>query len=450
MRRWVPILLGAVAAVGIPPLFISEPIYARIISVAAVCLILWLTEVTPPFVPTLLLWALVPLTLTPLDPRFDLARVLGWAADPVLALFFGGFSLGVAAERFGVDRLMIRSAFRASGDSFFRLLLLVIFITAFLSMWLSNIAAAALMLACLRPAFDGLDGDNILRRCLLIGVALGADLGGMATPIGTGPNAVAIAALSRDLHVSFLDWMTFAFPLTIGMLLFSFGLLWIRVRRKLPGQDSRPNFDSIRPPDDISVEQASGRRVFLAIMVATIALWLSEPLHNVSASIVSIGAVCALFLTRTLERDSIKRIDWSTLILISGGITLGKLFEDSGIIAAGSAAIPFDSYSPTVALFIICLFTAFLAAIMSNTASVIMLIPIALALVPSPSTAVLVAVSASFGIPFIISTPPNAMAYGEGGLRTGDIFWPGIIIMILGCLIVSTTGPTILRFAGIP
>ena len=78
-----------------------------------------------------------------------------------------------------------------------------------------------------------------------------------------------------------------------------------------------------------------------------------------------------------------------------------------------------------------------------------MLIPIATALIPEPSTAILVAISASFGIPFNISTPPNAMAYGEGGLRSGDLFWPGIVIMIVGCVLVSATGPTVLRIVGI-
>lgn len=449
MRRWLVISLGVLVAVILPQLLVESQLYARIISIASLCLILWLTEATPPFVPSLVLWALIPLTLGTLDERMRLPTVLVWAADPVLALFFGGFALGVAAKRYGLDKDMIEYALVISGDSYKKLLLFVILITAFLSMWLSNIAAAALMLACLRPAFNGMDEDNLLRRVLLIGVALGADLGGMATPIGTGPNAVAIASLAGSNPISFIGWMLFAFPLTIGMLLLSYLLLLWRVGNNDSGWGINAKFEttSRKRVDDQAF--ARGRSVLLVIMVGTIGLWLSEPLHGISAAIISICASAALFLTRILDKESLKSIDWSTLILISGGITLGKLFESSGIILAFSRSVPFETFDPTFGLFLICIFTAVLASLMSNTASVIMLIPLATALIPSPSTAIMVAISASFGIPFIISTPPNAMAFGEGGVRSSDLFWPGIIVMLLGCLIVSITGPAVLKLAGI-
>lgn len=449
-RRWVFVAVGILIAAAIPQFAVENALFARVLSVAAVCLILWLSEATPPFVPSLLLWALIPLALGPLDAKLNFARVMTWAADPVLALFFGGFALGVAAEKFGVDREMIRYAFRVSEASFYRLLLLVILITAFLSMWLSNIAAAALMIACLRPAFNGLADGDLLRRTLLIGVALGADLGGMATPIGTGPNAVAIASLAGSVHVSFIGWMAFAFPLTAGMLLLGFGLLWLRTRGRV-AREATAGFDlgSLEPAATADGERTKGRRIFLTVMAVTAALWLTEPLHGIASAVVAVAASAALFLTGLLSRESLRKIDWSTLLLIAGGITLGKLFEATGIVAAATEAIPFGSYSPTAALFIVCLSAAFFASIMSNTASVIMLIPIATALIPGPSTAILVAISASFGIPFNISTPPNAMAYGEGGLSSGDLFWPGIVIMIVGCVLVSTTGPTVLRIVGI-
>lgn len=449
-QRWAFVAIGILIAAVLPQFAVESALFARVLSVAAVCLILWLSETTPPFVPSLLLWALIPLVLGPLDAKLNFARVMTWAADPVLALFFGGFALGVAAEKFGIDREMIRYAFRVSGTSFYRLLLLVILITAFLSMWLSNIAAAALMIACLRPAFKSFADGDVLRRTLLIGVALGADLGGMATPIGTGPNAVAIASLAGSVNVSFLGWMAFAFPLTIGMLLLSFGLLWLRTRGRV-AVGAAPGFDhcSLEPVAMADGDLGSGRRIFLIIMAATVVLWLAEPLHGIASAVIAVAASAALFFTGLLDRESLRRIDWSTLLLIAGGITLGKLFEATGIIAAGTEVIPFGSYSPTLALFIVCVSAAFFASIMSNTASVIMLIPIATALIPEPSTAILVAISASFGITFNISTPPNAMAYGEGGLSSGDLFWPGIVIMIVGCLLVSTTGPAVLRLVGI-
>jgi sodium-dependent dicarboxylate transporter 2/3/5 len=156
-----------------------------------------------------------------------------------------------------------------------------------------------------------------------------------------------------------------------------------------------------------------------------------------------------MFATGMLRKEHLRKIDWSTLLLIAGGITLGRLLERSGTISMLTSQMQFSELDPTIALFAICLISALFSALMSNTATVVMLIPIATALIPEPSTAILVAISASFGIPFVISTPQNAMAYGEGGLRTSDLFYPGIVIMVLGCLIVSLTGRYVLGLVGI-
>src|SRR5207237_433354 len=115
-----------------------------------------------------------------------------WAMDPVIALFFGGFLLGVALERSGWGDRLSTLGLRASGHSYFKFLGVVIMLTAFFSMWISNIAAASLVLASLYPVLSRLKPDDLTRRGLLLGVAFGADFGGMATPIGTGPNAIAI------------------------------------------------------------------------------------------------------------------------------------------------------------------------------------------------------------------------------------------------------------------
>ena len=157
-----------------------------------------------------------------------------------------------------------------------------------------------------------------------------------------------------------------------------------------------------------------------------------------------------LFLSGLLKKKDILKIDWSTLLLIAGGITLGRLFEQSGLIKTLAANVPFGDLHPSLTIFLLCLASALLAALMSNTATAVLLIPLATALVPYPSTAILIAISASFGVPFVISTPQNAMVYGEGGVKFGDLFWPGIFLMVLGCVIVSLTGPAVLNFVGIP
>jgi sodium-dependent dicarboxylate transporter 2/3/5 len=452
MLRWTLIILALAVFIIAPTLLLESAMHTRVTTIAGVCLVLWLSETVPPFVPTFLLWTLTPLFLGALDKKFGLANVLEWAVDPVLALFLGGFVLGVATERYGLDKRLAVIALGRAGKSFNKFLLLVILLTAFLSMWMSNIAAAALMLACLRPILLDLQTDNSLRRALLIGVALGADLGGIATPIGTGPNAIAISSMSSTgQSVSFLGWMIFALPLSVGMLLAGFLLILLRVRRTKDDWTSElGRLNQILFVDKKNEMQTPGEIGFLCVLGVTILLWLTEPFHSVPAAVVSLGVTSFLFLSGMLQKEDLLRIDWSTLLLIAGGITLGRLLEQSAIVASIATNVPFSELNPIFGLFLLCLASATLSALMSNTATVVMLIPLALALIPQPSTAILVAISASFGMPFVISTPPNAMVYGEGGVKFNDLFLPGIVLMVFGCLLISLTGRIVLNFIGIP
>jgi len=451
MKRWMLVGSAAVLLIVIPNALIGSAIHARIISIVGICLLLWLSEVVPPFVPTLILWTLVPLTLAQIDGKYSLPKVLSWAVDPVVALFFGGFVLGVAAQRQGIDQHITQLALRSSGKSFNTFLRFVILITAFLSMWMSNIAAAALVLACLYPVIGKFEDDHILRRVVLIGVALAADFGGIATPIGTGPNAIAIASISATQSVSFLSWMGFALPLTIGMLAVTYLFLAWRSRRNIRDWNDKHFYEHNMLDRSKDLEPRKSMQVaFVIVFVGTIILWLTEPIHRIPASVVALGSAAFVFLSGILTKEDLRKIDWSTLLLIAGGITLGRLLEQSAFVKDLASNVPFAELNPILSLFLLCLASAMLSALMSNTATAVLLIPLATALIPAPSTAILVAVSASFGVPFLISTPPNAMVFGQGGVRFADLFWPGLALMILGCLLVSLTGKTALNYVGIP
>ncbi len=439
VRRSVAAILIAALVVS-SWLWITDPVFARAVAIAGTCLVLWLTEVVPPYVPTLLLWAMTPLLLSGYGEQFQLARVLGWSANPVLALFLGGFALSVAASRHGIDNLIARVAVRLSGGHRLGLVALVIAATATLSMWMSNIAAAAMMLVALHPLFVGTQKNDRFRRAALMGIAIGANFGGIATPIGTGPNAIAIAAVSNSVRVTFLDWMMFALPLALGLMIA--GTLILTARFGLRGLTELPDIPVTAP--------ARRGRLVMLVFFATVAAWLTEPIHGTSSAIVALIATAVLFGSGLLHRDDIKRIDWSTLGLIAGGIGLGTLLEQAGLSKFAGAAVPWQEIPHVVRLFMLCFTAAFLAALMSNTAAVTMLIPLAAGIDPAPSTTILIAIAASFGIPFVISTPPNAMIFGEGGITFSDLAIPGLILMVLGCVLVSLTGPFVLNLLGIP
>lgn len=438
--RWIAALLAAAAVAAAALASGADPRVVRAAAVAGICLALWLSEAVPPYVPTLLLWVLTPLLLGPLGEDFRLSQVLGWAADPVLALFLGGFALSAAAGRYGIDAWIARVAVRLSGGRRLALLALTAGATAVLSMWMSNIAAAAMMIAALRPLLaDAAPGDPF-RRALLLGVAAGANFGGMATPIGTGPNAIAIAAITEGgTPVTFLSWMTFALPLAVGLVLAA--LLFLVLRFRVRGSSGLPEV----PREPLT----GGGRAVVGLFLLAVAAWLTEPAHGVPAAVVALAVTAFLFGSRLLDREDLGRLDWATLILIAGGISLGALLDRSGAVQAAAAAVPWEAAPPFLRLLALCLASAALSALMSNTATATLLIPLAATLDPNPSTAVLIAIAASLGVPFAISTPPNAMVYGEGGIRQTDLAVPGLVLMILGCVLISATGTAVLALAGI-
>lgn len=403
-------------------------------------LVLWLGELVPPFVPTLALIAAVPIAFAPFGPSFNLPAVLGWAADPVLALFFGGFALGAAASRHRLDELFAERTLAWSGHRRRRLVALVMASTALLSMWMSNIAAAAMMLAALRPHLHQGERTESFRGALLLAVAMGANFGGMATPIGTGPNAIAIASLEPSGGISFVRWMSLTVPLMIGMLALGFVLI-VRAHRVEGGYQ----------PIDVRVERLRGRALGLvAVFCAAVLAWLTEPIHGIPAAIVSLGTASVLFGTGLLGREDLARIDWSTLLLIAGGIVLGKLADRSGLLQHVAQTVPWESI-PTaarIACFIVA--AATMGALLSNTASAAMLIPLAFGLGLPHSAAILIAIGTAMGVPLVISSPPNAMAFGEGGLRSGDLLRVGLPLMLIGCAVLAVSGSWFLRAAGIP
>lgn len=422
-------------------LAIHEAIIQRAVIVAGVCLVLWLTEVVPPYVPTFVLWALTPLLLFGFGNQFELSRVLGWSANPVLALFLGGFALSVAAKRHGIDTFITHHAVRLSRGSKFFLLVLTMAATASLSMWMSNVAAAAMMIAALHSLLGGVPKHDSFRRALLMGIAIAANFGGIATPIGTGPNAIAIAAVSNQFHITFTVWMLFALPLALGLL--ALALLILSFRFQIRGQAS--NLGEVR----VTKIDARGASVMILFFITVLA-WLTEPVHGITAAVIALSATALLFGSGLLGREDLARVDWSTLLLIAGGIGLGNLLDQSGTVRLASASLPWQQFPPTARLFMLCFVSASLSALMSNTAAVTMLVPLAAGIDPAPSTAILIAIAASLGIPFAISTPPNAMIYGEGGITFSDLAVPGLVLMVIGCVIVAVSGPFVLHLVGIP
>jgi sodium-dependent dicarboxylate transporter 2/3/5 len=433
--------LALVAVATAASLLLPDVRAARAAAIVGACVLLWVTEAIPLYATTLILWAAIALLLGPVDPKlFGLNRIFSSAANPVMGLFFGGFALSLAASKYGLDVRVAAGMVRASRGRRRLLLAGVMGVTAFLSMWMSNIAAAAMMFATHAPLLA--TAEDRIRNPQELGVAVSADFGGMATPVGTGPNLIAIAAVADRYRITFAQWMLVAGPITLLMLALAYAVL-ARLHR-VGG-----TFDL--PPPARSV--ALGRQSWLVVALFAIAItmWLTEPLHGGPAAVIAMAVAAALFATRLLDTTDLARLEWDTLLLIAGGLTLGELFQDSGLARLSADALTrATAHAPALLLAVLLLGCALFSAVASNTAAAATIVAIALSVIPHPWCAVLVALAASMGVPFVISTPPNSMAYRQGHLRPWDLRLPGTILTLAGLALLATVGPTWLRFAGIP
>ena len=446
MPSWRRCLLAAILIAGVlvmATLGIQDVKLFRASVVAGVVLVLWLTEVIPLFATTFVLWVAVVLALGPLDgAAFGLTPVLSVAASPLLALFLGGFVLSVAGAKYGIDTYIAAWLFRASRGNRRALLAAVMLGTAVLSMWMSNIAAAAMMVATLKFLLDRETHPETpaFRTALLLGIAFAANFGGIGTPIGTGPNLIAIDALSASHPINFLHWMMFGLPVALVMVSLAYGL-FVAVHRVKGRLNSGP----------VATATLNTRGwTVVVIFFLAVAGWVLEPVHAMPAAVVALGATALLFGSGLLDKSDLARVEWSTLLVVAGGLSFGRLVEASGLAGTVAAGVDWQSLHPTILLFALVTTCAILSALASNTAAAAMIIPIAMSIVPNPGVAVLIALGASMGAPFVFSTPPNTLAYSQGGFGAHHLFIPGIVLMLVGCGLLTVFGPLLMRLTGIP
>jgi solute carrier family 13 (sodium-dependent dicarboxylate transporter), member 2/3/5 len=214
-----------------------SPAGHRLLSVFLLAVVLWVSEAIPLFATSAVVILLLVLTLSSAAAPLAWGLAEGFAAggvpdytvyfyclaDKVLILFLGGFFLAMGAAKFGLDRNLASLMLRPFGERPSRVLLGLMLITGTLSMWMSNTATCATIMAVVLPIIHRLPPGDRFRTALALGVPFAANLGGMATPVGSPPNAIALAALKGAGECSFPQWMMFALPLTLVLL----GVAWL-------------------------------------------------------------------------------------------------------------------------------------------------------------------------------------------------------------------------------
>jgi len=407
----------------------------------------WITEVI-----AIEATALLPLVLFPALGVVDIKTAAAPYAHPYIFLFFGGFILALAIEKWGLHKRIALHIIKFVGTKPKQLVGGVMAATAFLSMWISNTATAVMMLPIALSVIKALSfGENSrFSESMLLGVAYSASIGGMATIIGTPPNLVFVGFMEQKLgmSVSFMDWMKWALPLSIILLVVTWYLLTHKLRIK-GGQDQ--HYDHILEQlPVISLEEKRVLMVFVLTAFAWISRsWLIEPYFPFLDDTM-IAILCALVLfiipsagqSRLIQWKDTEHLSWGSLILFGGGLSLASAFDKSGLAKwLTDWILTWNGLPSWLIILIVLSFMNFLTELTSNLAATVVVLPLLLPMCMSMGidpyyflAGVAVSASAAFMLP--VATPPNTLVFSSGHISIKRMMQVGLRLNLISISVI--------------
>lgn len=373
-------------------------------------------------------------------PDMDTKAALAGFADPIIYVFFGGFALATALHMQKLDRKIAVWLISLSRGNTFVAVHLLFAVTAFLSMWISNTATAAMMLPLAMGLMSHLDKEKDRNTFVfvLLGIAYCASIGGLGTVVGSPPNAIAAKALNLD----FAGWMKFGLPMMLALLPLMLFSLFIVLKPNLSAKVEVEH-------EDIpwTLHRVIAMLIFLAAAVAWIfgdtlkkELGISSP-----DSFVALTAAVAVVIFGVVRwREVARNTDWGVLLLFGGGITLSTLLQKSGASAAlgQEMASTFVLAHPFIVILAVSAFIIFLTEFTSNTASAALLVPVFASVaeqmgMPKEVMVLIIGIGASCAFMLPVATPPNAIVFGTGIVTQSDMLKVGMVLNILSIALVA-------------
>jgi len=436
-KNTINFVLSLVIAL-IVTLLVKEPSFTQaqndVLFLLVFSVLLWLTEAVSPFsvglfIITFFVYSLGFDVFT--DTPQDISVFANTFSSSVIWLLLGGFFLASAMTKTKLDEDLIHLTLKICGSNPKWILFGLMTVTMVASMLISNTATTAMVVASLIPLINKLGKESKTGKALLLGIPIAATTGGMGTLIGTPPNAIAVGALNNaGIAMEFVDWLKFGMPIAI---LLTFISWWVLV--KLFMKVVEPiSIEEKNTSKGVDATMKTQRNIVIGVLIVTLIMWLSTPLHGIRAAAVSAIPLVVLTLTGILKGADIRAMGWDTLLLVAGGLALGIGLQETGLLNIYAERIASIEVSDTIFLLILAYATMIFSNIMSNTATSTVLIPLGMAILPNMQleVAMIIGLSASTALFLPVSTPPNAIVYSTGLIEQKDLRLGGALIGLIG------------------
>lgn len=436
----------------------------RVLACVGWMLVWWISEAVPMAVTSLL-----PIVLFPLLGVLSLEKTCLSYSNRFVFLFLGGFVIALAMEKWNLHRRLALNIVKKTGTSANRIILGFFLASYLISMWISNTATTLMMLpiassvVALLVSKDTLNSSKGARNfalTLMLAIAYGSNIGGIGTLVGSPPNAAMAGILSKSFNyeVSFFEWMKIGFPFSITLLLLAYVALVKVIFPNRLGHFKLGHETILSELKSLGNWQKAEIRIFIVFLLTALFWILQDPAASVlkqygieyTDTTIAVMAVVILFLIPSgkekgeaiLKWKDTEKLPWGVLLMFGGGMSLAEAFTGSGLASTISSQMAgLDQSNLFLYVTILCVTGVVMTALMSNIAMVNFFIPVVGALAinaeVSPALfAIPVTIAASCDFMFPMGTPPNAIAYSTGYIRSYDMLRGGIVLNILALLLL--------------
>lgn len=381
----------------------------------------------------------------------DATTSLGAFSSPVVFLILGSLFLAEALSKHGLSRRFALWAIAQSGGKVSLLLLGLMGIAALLSLWVINTASAAVLIpvasAIARQVPDPTRGRRLL-VLLIMGIAVGASVGGMGSIMGAAPNAVAAEWLARIGPWSFLDWMKFGLPAAILLL----PLSWWLLSRIIPVDVDELNLTSVKQEiaqmkglsrHEVEILVILGISAFLWVTGSYLETALGMPKTLLSSAVVAIGAVFAMSIRFIIDWDDIKGVSWGIFFIIGAGLSLGEALQRTGASEWFAQILTpvVGNLSTPIVLSILVILSAILTNLLNNATIAAVFTPVLISLSQSkgldPVFLILpTTLATTFGYSLPSASARMALIYGTGVLTRSEMMRYGFLLTLPSAIVL--------------